>query len=436
MPPRIATGGPRAVGEKLAYIDNARGLAILLVILVHCNQPVQGLSEIAHSVATYGQSGVQLFFVTSAFTLCMSQQRHADSDASWSTFMLRRLFRIAPLYYLGVLLYFSANWFVQHTDPTAPATLTAPYTLPNIAANLLLIHGFVRDANNSVVPGGWSIGTEMAFYLIFPLVFAMFARLQRLGIGALTVTVGAVALANLAVQAWLVDRRGVPLQNNSFEFYHLLNQLPVFLLGLLFFFAVEGRRTTGRGTGRSAGLIGTSLRAGIGFVLATATTIALWESDLPLAFALVPPGLGVSFVCLLALMRQSGFDLPWLRAIGQASYWMYIVHFVVVWYAMKWLAQGLPGTVAPETVWLVGFVLVTVISFALARTSQRTVEAGGIALGQRVIARLQARRRTARGAALDAHARGRNGASPPSGRASSTPPILDVEGGGAQRPDR
>ena len=384
--PAPAVTGRRAPGEKLAYVDNARGLAILLVILVHCNQPVHGLSNFAHAVATYGQSGVQLFFVASAFTLCLSHRRRADADGSWSVFMLRRLFRIAPLYYLGVLLYFCANWFVQHTDPAAPTTLTAPYTVANVAANLLLIHGFVREANNSVVPGGWSIGTEMAFYLIFPLLFALFARLRSHGLSALAVAVAAVALLNLGVQSWLVDRQGAPLQNNSFEFYHLLNQLPVFLLGLVFFFAIEGRR----GTGHPRPL----WHEGLGFALATAATIGLWWSDLPLAFALVPLSLGVSFVCLLALMRRTGFDLPWLRAIGQAPYSMYILHFVVVWYAMKWLADGLPDSVAPESLWLIGFVVVTGISFALARTSQRTVEAGGIALGQRVIHRLQARRLT------------------------------------------
>lgn len=40
--------------------------------------------------------------------------------------------------------------------------------MADIIANLAFIHSWVPSANNSVVPGGWSIGAEMVFYLLVP----------------------------------------------------------------------------------------------------------------------------------------------------------------------------------------------------------------------------------------------------------------------------
>ncbi len=48
--------------EKLDYIDIVRGIAILMVILVHTSQAVNGVSQLVGDINRYGQMGVQLFF--------------------------------------------------------------------------------------------------------------------------------------------------------------------------------------------------------------------------------------------------------------------------------------------------------------------------------------------------------------------------------------
>jgi peptidoglycan/LPS O-acetylase OafA/YrhL len=58
---------------KYPHIDSARGIAILMVILIHTaqsvHQAVLDFKFIPHIIHEYGQMGVQLFFVVSAFTL-------------------------------------------------------------------------------------------------------------------------------------------------------------------------------------------------------------------------------------------------------------------------------------------------------------------------------------------------------------------------------
>ncbi len=162
---------------KLNYIDSIRGVAILMVILVHAAQSVPGLSPLTSLLADYGQMGVQLFFVASAYTLCLSATKRRGESRGWLKYAIRRYFRIAPLYYLGILIYFGRA-LIEAANGIVGRTLLEDYSLANVAANVLLVHGFYPPANNTVVPGGWSIGTEVAFYAIFPTIFYLASRVE------------------------------------------------------------------------------------------------------------------------------------------------------------------------------------------------------------------------------------------------------------------
>ena len=217
--------------DKLSYIDVLRGIAVLLVITVHHGMVFRQLPLI-QSMSGFGQMGVQLFFVASAYTLCLSASRRREPLRN---FYLRRLFRIAPLYYFAVVLYA----IVAYTQAAfGGGDRTADYSLLNIASNLLFLHGLIPPANNSVVPGGWSIATEMMFYSIFPLLFRALSRWSKLLGGWLPwAAVGGAFAANLIAQFLIITvlhRSGIA--NNSFLYYSLLNQLPVFLVGMALYF--------------------------------------------------------------------------------------------------------------------------------------------------------------------------------------------------------
>src|SRR4051812_26086677 len=87
--------------NKLSYIDALRGIAVLFVISVHHGMVFRQL-PLVQSISGFGQMGVQLFFVASAYTLCLSASRRAEPTKN---FYLRRFFRIAPLYYFAIVLY-------------------------------------------------------------------------------------------------------------------------------------------------------------------------------------------------------------------------------------------------------------------------------------------------------------------------------------------
>src|SRR4051812_15175344 len=98
-------GDAEANQNRFGYIDELRGIAVLLVVLVHVGYYTDENLIIAQ-ISRYGRYGVQLFFLLSAFTLCHSMARlPALTGREYGAFFIRRFFRIAPLYYAAAIFY-------------------------------------------------------------------------------------------------------------------------------------------------------------------------------------------------------------------------------------------------------------------------------------------------------------------------------------------
>src|SRR5579862_5401965 len=113
----MAYAEPKAP-KTYAYIDALRGWAILLVILTHAGQgifAIQALHEarppVTHlflpkwllHISEGGSNGVLIFFTLSALSLTLSML--ADPAYVLRAYALRRVLRIAPMYWFGVALY-------------------------------------------------------------------------------------------------------------------------------------------------------------------------------------------------------------------------------------------------------------------------------------------------------------------------------------------
>jgi exopolysaccharide production protein ExoZ len=149
------------------YINALRGYAILMVIAVHTAQAFPDLPPSLAQILTQGARGVQLFFVTSALTLCMSWVARNESAADFYT---RRLFRIVPMFWIAIIFFLWLNG-------TAPSSY-APYGIDfkHIAMTVLLVQGLWPDTITSVVPGGWSVADEVIFYALFPAVVPLLLK--------------------------------------------------------------------------------------------------------------------------------------------------------------------------------------------------------------------------------------------------------------------
>ena len=225
------------MNRKLEYIDLLRGLAILLVVAVHASfsiwyHPTEHRSEFLDlffaSIFYAGQFGVVLFFIVSAITLTLSMENRNESKYN---FYIRRYFRIAPLYYFGILLYFIFRLVVESHRSGEIILFPEGYSVLKIIQNIFFLHGLSTNNYNFIVPGGWSIATEMYFYLVFPFLFILYKRFDLKYFVILTMVISSIALL-----AQYFDPTGtLKAQGKIFDFGYttIINHITIFLLGII-----------------------------------------------------------------------------------------------------------------------------------------------------------------------------------------------------------
>jgi peptidoglycan/LPS O-acetylase OafA/YrhL len=355
---------------KYPWIDVLRGIAILGVIAIHASEYVQGLWPPVAFLLAFGEMGVQLFFVVSAITLCLSTAKRAEPHP-WLSFYIRRYFRIAPLYYLGIAFYALFSIPFNHLHGQG-LHVDAAYNLPNIAANVFLAHGFYAPANNSVVPGGWSIGTEIGFYAIFPILF--YASLH---LGKWRAAVVALIIALCGTTELVIGRlTGHWPGNTNFEYYNLLNQMPVFLIGILAYYGLK----SAAGRLLPATILGT---------LSLITAGGLWRSGAPLAYFFIPILCACAFSALALLLSQFRVPFPKLLVnIGKRSFSIYILHFAFL-HLVIWGRNTLHAHLPPVVDWLLLFLFTLLLTDIAARVTERQIERRGIHIGHKVVAAVQ-----------------------------------------------
>ncbi len=305
--------------RKLVYIDSLRGLAILSVLLVHCGQHGSQLSpSVLQLIVNNGLHGVQLFFVASAFTLFLSMSKRSKEESNAkSNFFIRRFFRIAPLYYLGIIYY-----LIQNGRGPRPELGDVLYVSNwNIISNFFFVHGFNPYWINAVVPGGWSITVEVLFYCFVPFIFKKVRNLnQALNLFIISIILNFVLSMVLRSAGLIPDHELM----DKYLYYYLPNQLPVFACGIILFFLITCPKETWY------------IKPETLLLLACLFLCFLSTFYLSIERAIFFPGhvlYAIGFVALgFALSKKKFFLLsnPITSYIGKISYSMYLVHFSIL----------------------------------------------------------------------------------------------------------
>lgn len=331
--------------RRVPELDGLRGLAILIVVLVHYayHEGTPGSPLLVHirNLFSLGWTGVDLFFVLSGFLIGGILLDAKSSTNYFKTFYVRRFYRIIPIYYLWILSFlalvvFGGKLLEAHTHSGA---------LPPLGFNffkhfLFLQNTFLsKQANltNSWFGVTWSLAVEEQFYLAAPLLikFLNAARLRILLIlvivlapllrtyfylteqGPLThaytlmpCRADSLALGMLAVLLWRDERFRAFLSAHRTHFF-------LFLVTLF------------------AGMVVLWLWFPSPFGGFTATVGLSWV------------GLFYVIVLLSALLNPSGLiarftRLGPLRELGRVSYCVYLIHVAVAYMVFNLIARTTP----------------------------------------------------------------------------------------------
>ncbi|MEZ5582526.1 MAG: acyltransferase [Candidatus Competibacteraceae bacterium] len=153
---------------RIESLDGLRGVAILFVLIWHYfNNLVvpepNTLIGFFHLLSKMMWSGVDLFFVLSGFLIGRILLINIDSLNYYSTFYIRRFYRIFPLYYILITIFLILSFFQSEANLVRYIPF---YLYLNNYSYFVSYNDSFEAVSLSVA---WSLAVEEQFYLFVPL---------------------------------------------------------------------------------------------------------------------------------------------------------------------------------------------------------------------------------------------------------------------------
>jgi len=283
-----------------------------LVLISHLGISIAGINP--------GVSAVVVFYLLAGSVVARLWRRRPvqglGAGALW--FYRDRLWRILPLYFFCLAIALLV-WLLGATSPFLSRAPGAAEWLANLAVIPLNYYMYSGVDAFTLLPPAWSLGVELQFYLLVPLLLAV-PRLAVLAAGL------SLLVFSLAQIGWL---------DTDIFGYRLLPGVGfVFLAGTLL----------GRQERWARWLL-------VGLWLASLVYLAAllgWGRHVPYNLE-VALGLTLGLPALVALqrLRLEGRWERLQRRAGELSYGVFLLHFPAIW------ALQLLGVAGPQAAWLV-----------------------------------------------------------------------------------
>lgn len=359
------------VSNRIGFLDGLRGLASAWVVAGHACI----LTGFRLPIVQSPNYAVDLFMLISGFLMCFQAHRRADKEpfehfSSWTFFWIRRFFRLSPVYYVALLIALFlgvelGQWretIALATPETAtPVARYADQSWQNVLVHISYVFGALPHYAFRTALPDWSIGLEMEFYLVFPLLFIGMTKIGPISTSAICCV--------LATGLWLL----APEYLRSFEMPAFLPlKINLFLAGMLIAAFYTGRKAS-----------------------PVLLLVAVIVAGLPLEGIITLKSVVMRMMLTATIMALAAQQNEFLGNrfffwLGELSYSAYLIHLLVMLPTAAFIAQA-----GIEHAWLrfaLCISLVGAIVYPVSWVLLIAIETPGRALGRDLIQLLKRRR--------------------------------------------
>lgn len=330
--------------SRLAALDGLRLLAATMVVFYHyigvSNAKIgqRGHREVLawgtadhhlfphflHQAATFGWTGVELFFMISGFVICMSGWGRRPAD-----FFVSRVVRIVPAYWAATLL-------------TGAVLILFPKLTSGIKPSMVLTNlTMVQQAYGipNLVPAYWTLFVELTFYLLFGLV-----------------AIGGVTYRRMVTFCVLWSVASIPAATAHDPVLNMIINppySPFFVAGIAFFLIYKFG----------------------GNLLLWAIVVYSWLIAVNQPNTSPPPQVVIlisAFFVIMAVVATHRLDRlswRWLTVAGALTYPLYLIHQDIGFTIFSYLGHSVP----PLLLAVLTFVLMLAVAWLIHRLVERPV---------------------------------------------------------------
>ena len=364
---------------RFDHLDGIRGLMAMWVFIGHLFHACTGNNL---PIGPHGLA-VDVFMILSGFLMAYHweiRNKNGFGAREVGRFYLKRFFRIAPLFYVVLLIAILSHVYVSELRIGSVLALqseseyaklittkvnSSSLSFRDVLAHLTFTFGLIPEYVSSNNIPDWSISLEMQFYLAFPLFMLLMRRVGSVSTVIILIVIGMFAIR--LVDIYASTGKSLFFTQPSM----LLFKVNVFLVAMLIAMAF------------------TRFKGGhyISYLILAALCLidgVAWQVALSIVFIIAPMFLNFENKDLgLSILSSKP-----LKFLGEISYGVYLIHNLVFYPVLGYLVkyQGFMNLSSTNRFLLAAMICIPIV-FLIATILYYKVEKTGIEIGKKIDAK-------------------------------------------------
>ena len=314
--------------NSLISIQLLRAIAALSVVYVHCTH-----EKGYYHLPSFGHFGVDIFFVISGFIIAYMVSKNTDH------FLIKRIIRIVPLYLLITVAITLAAM-----DP--PNLVNKTINVSDFIRSILFIPPEPENRGSPIIGQGWTLNYEMFFYAIMSLCIIFTKKYP--------------AIACLSILALIIIGLNLLNPANYIIAYYKNSISLEFIYGIALYHFHRYANMSKISLNKTAKVISLLSLAIISYGFLAFNDFAKFVSNKEYIFDGIPALILVASILFLEENIKPTRIIQFGVKLGEASYAMYLIHFLMV----NFLGKGLNKIMGANGIFAIELIKV-IIAFAI-----------------------------------------------------------------------